>query len=386
MRMIPALHDRTFFLRITIVSLLVMGITLLHYSTPTAHWQYHLIYMQSYFVPILLAALWFGIRGGLGTALAVSALYLPHIMLQWGGLREDNLMRFMQIVLFIVIGFLTGWKAQREAEEKERYQQTARELERSFQKLKEQSEKLKELEEQMRQTERLAVVGELTASLAHEVRNPLGSIRGAVEILQDELPESQKSSEFFRILIQETQRLSAVVENYLSFSRKPQTHHQVVDIREVTGNAVLLLNHRARKGGVSLQTELPDSPVTILGDVNQLMHILVNLILNAIHATPAGKQVRVGVYRNPETGIEMRVTDQGEGISETEREKLFQPFFTTRANGTGLGLAIVKRIVEQNGWEIRVENLPEGGACFRILIPHGQGNHSHHRTINREEK
>ncbi len=363
------LHDKTYFLRVAIITVLVVFITTLHYSTPTMKWQYHLIYMQSYFIPILLAALWFGIKGGLGTAIAVSLLYFPHVMLQWGGLRESNLMRFLQMVLFLVIGYLTGWKAQREAEEKERYQEAARRLEKSLQKLREQSEQLKELEEQMRQTDRLAVVGELTASLAHEVRNPLGSIRGAVEILQDELPEAQKNSRFFRILIQETERLSAVVENYLSLARHPRRSHQILDLREVVQNAVLLLNHRARKGGVSLRTHLPQELVSILGDTNQLMHLLVNLVLNAIHATPQGKEVRVELTNRADRRVELCVSDQGSGIPEKEVEKLFRPFFTTKPNGTGLGLAIVKRIAEQNQWEIQVENNPEGGACFRVIFP-----------------
>ena len=91
-----------------VIWILVIVISILHYTTPTMEWQYHLIFMQSYFIPILLAAFQFGIRGGLGTAIGVSIFYFPHIMLQWGGLVEGNLMRFLQILLFYVIGYLTG--------------------------------------------------------------------------------------------------------------------------------------------------------------------------------------------------------------------------------------------------------------------------------------
>ena len=114
-----------------IIFILVIVISILHYTTPTMQWQYHLIYMQAYFIPILMAAFQFGIRGGLGVALAVSVLYLPHIMLHWGGLVENNLLRFMQIVLYNVIGYLTGLKAQREMEEIKKYKNTASELENS---------------------------------------------------------------------------------------------------------------------------------------------------------------------------------------------------------------------------------------------------------------
>ena len=116
-------------------------------------WQYHLIFMQSYFIPILIGSFQYGIRGGVGTALAVTILYLPHVMLQWGGLVEANMMRFLQVLLFNVIGYLTGLKAQKEKDEKIRYQNIAKELGTNY-------EKLAELEEQLRLADRLSVIGE----------------------------------------------------------------------------------------------------------------------------------------------------------------------------------------------------------------------------------
>ncbi len=204
----------------TIIIAMIVMISVLHYTTSTMKWQYHLIYMQSYFIPILVAAFQFGVRGGILSAVLVSILYLPHVMLQWGGLVETNMMRFLQIFLFYVIGYLTGFKAQREMEGKKRFQETASELERHLQILNEQTEQLSDLEGQLRQYDRLSVIGELTASLAHEVRNPLGSIRGAVEIMQDEIPDTMRKSDFFRILSEETQRLNTVVEKYLQYARR----------------------------------------------------------------------------------------------------------------------------------------------------------------------
>ena len=102
----------------SLICTMIVIISALHYTTSTMDWQYHLIYMQSYFIPILVAAFQFGVRGGILSAVFVSVLYLPHIMLHWGGLIEANLMRFLQIGLFYIIGYLTGFKAQREKEEK----------------------------------------------------------------------------------------------------------------------------------------------------------------------------------------------------------------------------------------------------------------------------
>ena len=268
-----------------IIAGLVILVTVLHYSTPTMKWQYHLIFMQSYFIPIILGAFQFGIRGGLGTAIAVSFLYFPHIMLQWGGLVEGNLMRFLQIVLFNVIGYLTGLKAQNEKEEKSRYQNTAEQLEKTLQKIRKQSVRMEEMEDQLRQADRLAVVGELSASLAHEVRNPLGSIRGIVDILKDELPPNKETANFLNIMVQETERLNEVVENYLRFAGQKSSQVISFDIREIIKNTELLLANRARKNQITIKTRLPEKELPLTGVPGQLQQVLMNLALNSIQAT-----------------------------------------------------------------------------------------------------
>lgn len=365
---------------IFLIAGLIGGITILHYTTPTMKWQYHLIFMQSYFIPILLAAFQFGIRGGLGSAILISVLYFPHIMLQWGGIVETNLMRFLQIALFNVIGYLTGLKAQKEMEEKSRYQQTAEQLEKSLHQLRTQSEKLEEIERQLSFADRLAIVGEMTASLAHEVRNPLGSIRGVVDILKDELPEKEETRKFLQILQEETARLNTVVENYLSFSRKPKPQVAIFDVREVIQNVESLISSRARKSGINFKCSSSESPLTIQGDPNQMTQLLVNLVLNAIQAVPDGGTVILegktvnSVYRddteqNSSKMVQIRIKDNGSGMSPEVRDKIFQPFFTTKSSGTGLGLAIVKRIVEQNNWDLNVESERGKGSTFVLLIP-----------------
>ncbi|MFQ5584596.1 MAG: nitrogen regulation protein NR(II) [Calditrichia bacterium] len=367
-----------------VISVLVIVITVFHYTTPTGRWQYHLIYMQSYFVPILIGAFQFGIRGGLGVALAVSLIYFPHIMLQWGGLVENNLMRFMQIALFNVIGYVTGIKAQKEMEEKKRVKQTAKELENSLAQLKQQSEKLSELEEQLRMTDRLAVVGELTSSLAHEVRNPLGAIRGTVEILQDELPGEMKQSEFFRILIQETECLNSVVENYLSFARKQKDGQIQYDVCEVIRNMSTIMATQARRERIRFVMDLPDMPLVLKGDPNNLRQILANLLLNAIQAMPhAGKIYIEGKILSADEAPEitaaegmeskpvlyLAIRDEGTGIEPDKLNEIFKPFFTTKKDGTGLGLSIVKRIADENKWRIDVSSTPGSGTQFTLFIP-----------------
>ncbi len=364
-----------------VIAGLILIVSVLHYTTSTTKWQYHLIFMQSYFIPILIAAFQFGIRGGLGTAIVVSIIYFPHIMLQWGGLAEGNLMRFMQIFLFNIIGYLTGLKAQNEMDEKSRYQKTAEELEKSLFKLREQSEKMDEMEEQLRLADRLSVIGELTASLAHEVRNPLGSIRGAVEILRDELPQTEQTSEFLQILVEETERLSGVVENYLSFSRSRKQEISSIDVREIVRNVGNLLNSRARKEEISIRLDMPETPLLVEINPNQLRQILVNLAMNSIQATASGGEITLkaeicsaresknNASRETVRMLCLSVIDKGSGIEETELEKIFLPFYTNKADGTGLGLAIVKRIADQNNWQIRAKSRPGEGTDFSIFIP-----------------
>ncbi len=365
---------------LAVIVFLMVLISILHYTTSTSRWQYHLIYMQGYFIPILIAAFQFGVKGGLGTSAAISAIYLPHIMLQWGGLIDTNLMRFLQIVLFNIVGFIMGLQSQREKAEKERYQRTAHELENSLNLLRSQSEKLEEMEEQLRLADRLAVVGELTASLAHEVRNPLGAIRGAVEILRDEMPSAEHSAEFFQILIDETNRLNAVVENYLSFSRKQQEMKSRVDVREIIRNVRNLLAARGRKEKIVFNLALEDKPLLIDADPGQIRQILVNLALNAIQAMPSGGAITIQAEicsqpaepGKPETihsNACISIRDEGSGIPEGEVENIFKPFYTTKTDGTGLGLAIVKRIVEQNKWRISVESVLGKGTQFKLDIP-----------------
>jgi signal transduction histidine kinase len=347
-------------------------------------WQYHLVYMQSYFIPILIAALQFGIKGGLGAAFAVSILYLPHIMLHWGGFIETNLMRFLQIVLYNVIGYLTGLKAQKEKEEKARYKLAADELKNSLQMVQKQSENLTELEEQLRQADRLAVVGELTASMAHEVRNPLGAIRGAVEIIRDEVDQENRKSEFFKILIDETNRLSSVLENYLSFARKRKPVDVEYIFQETMQNVVIMLNAPARKKRIEFVQNTLAEPVVLKGDPNELWQVLINIILNCIQAMPDGGIINidqnilsVNSDQLPESianseipmYLYIKIADDGPGIAQDKLAEIFKPFYTTKTSGSGLGLSIVKRIVDNNHWYINVISELKHGTEFVLIIP-----------------
>ncbi len=351
-----------------IIGFFILLISALHYTTPTTRLQFHLIYMQSYFIPIILGAFWFGLRGGIITSVVISLIYLPHIMFQWGGFNLNNLIRFVQIGLFLALGYLTGIKAQGEQEEKERYRQTADALQKSLKELQRKTDQILEMEHQLKTADRLAIIGELTANLAHEVRNPLGSIRGAVEIIRDSVPDELKKLEFFDILLQETERLNSVVENYLNYAKRKSKMISRFDLREIVNDVVMMLKSKARKNGIQIKIDLSDRPLIIKGDSIHIWQILMNVLLNAIQAMPKGGTVMIEAWKADHT-IHLKVRDQGTGIPKEALSRIFESFYTTKTNGTGLGLAIVKRIADKNHWGIRLTSTEKKGTEFVLEIP-----------------
>ncbi len=360
-----------FFSLLGIVGLIVL-ISYLHYTTPTTRMSFHIVYMQSYFIPILLGALVFGRVGGLGSAIAISLIYFPHVVFQWGGFMEENLMRFVQMGLFIAIGYLTGLKTDQEREEKHRYLETAKELKETLKRMEQQELRVTQLEEQLRRVDRLALIGELAATFAHEVRNPLSAIRGSVEIIQSEIPEQYRNQEFFHILIQETERLTGVVENYLNLARRNDSKKERFDARDVIYNSVLLFQRRLERKGIILETLLSATPLEIWGNQTELQQIVINLMLNAMEELRSGDRIRIRtqvVEEEHRRSFHLIIEDTGPGIPEDLQERIFEPFFTTKENGTGLGLAIVKRIVENNHWQISMKSTPQKGTRFKVTIP-----------------
>jgi signal transduction histidine kinase len=282
-----------------------------------------------------------------------------------------------------VIGYLTGLKAQKEKEEKQKYQETAEDLQKSLDLTQRQSEKIEEIEEQLRLADRLSIVGELTASLAHEVRNPLGAIQGAVEILQEELPEASKNAEFFEILLEETGRLNNVVENYLNFSRAKSSQMSRFDVNEMLRNISMLLRTKARKENINFKLETEPGEVILEANKSEIQQILMNLAMNAIQAIKNGGEITLrsdiiqsaGRNGDPvekqgrDRAVRITVKDEGSGINPAELDKIFQPFYTTKIHGTGLGLAIIKRIVEKNRWQISVDSGVNKGSQFSVIVP-----------------
>jgi len=353
----------------------VLVITVLHYLTSTLHAPYHDIYRRLYYLPIVLGALWFGLRGGLLTAAGVSLLYLPHVLLQWVPQSGNVLEQVLEIMLYNIVGGLTGFLAEREQRQKDLYRLTAARLERSYAQLREQADALLAVEEQLRLSERLSTLGEMSASLAHEIRNPLGSIRMAAEVVTDGLPADDRRQEFGRILVKEVTRLNQVLEEFLRMARPQADDREPVALCELLDELAQQLTPAAREADVMVTVQ--GEPTTVMAARLPLQQALLNLSLNGIQAMDAGGRLELSLERQGEE-VRLRVTDTGPGMSSEQLSHIFDPFYTTRAEGTGLGLTITSRLVQRLGGKLSVDSSLGVGTSFVIQLSaaeDGEGKH-----------
>ena len=358
---------KTFYLRLSTIATLLLLVSALHYLTTTQMVNAHDVYRRLYYVPIVLGGVWFALRGGIVTAVLASLLYMPHVLFHWQHNPTIAVEQYLEIVLYNVIGCLTGFLAERERRQKLRYQKAAETLENSYLKLREQADQIIEIEDQLRRADRLSALGELSAGMAHEIRNPLGSIKGTAEILRDGVAADDPKLEFAEILIREVDRLNQVLEDFLRFAKPRPVETGHFSLGEVVNDVLDLTRQQALRSQIEVQVEL-DEERELPGRGEQIKQALLNLVLNAIQAMPSGGILKVS-STNFEHKIHIQVSDNGPGIAAENRERIFNPFVTTRDSGTGLGLAITQRIVQGHGGHIVLSSTLGQGASFTISLP-----------------
>ncbi|GFE62532.1 nitrogen regulation protein NR(II) [Geobacter sp. AOG2] len=355
-------------LRIGLLGLSILGISLLHYLTPLHLHYLHDIFQRFYYLPIILAALWFGFRGGLLCSLTVSLVYAPHILFQWGGGLTLEMEKYLEIVMYNVVGGVTGLLAQRERTRSLELQRTARGLEESYNKLQAQSQRIMTVEEQLRRAERLSTMGEMAAVLAHEIRNPLGSIRGTAEILRDDYRPGDPKHEFIEIQIKETERLNRVVEEFLRMARPQPAEMRHCSLREELETIATLAANDARARKIKLTLEPPAADIFVNADGEKLRQAFLNIVINALQATPEGGTITIATQKT-DSLYEIRFSDSGPGIAASALARVFEPFFTTKPDGTGLGLAITKKIIEAHGGMLEMESEVGKGTTVIVRLP-----------------
>lgn len=317
-------------------------------------------------LPVVSAATTLGPGGtALVTVLGAAAylVFLP-IAASFGyPLLPETLREAALRVLFLpLVSFLTYQMAAENREQARRAQRTADDL-------AEANRKLSEAEEAMRRTERLAALGQLTAGLAHELRNPLGTIRASAEMLGKRVAGSDDiAAELTSYIAGEVDRANTLVGRFLDFARPLSLRKSAVDVNALADRAVeALVREKAERTG-RIHKNLDPTVKIVQADADLLERVLVNLIVNALEASPEEATVTVKTRQTAEA-VEITVLDRGQGVEIEHREQIFNPFFTTKATGVGLGLAISARIVGEHGGAIRVDSEPGRGAAFTVSLP-----------------
>jgi len=230
---------------------------------------------------------------------------------------------------------------------------------------------IKKLERDAAIQQRLAAVGEMAAGIAHEIRNPLASMSGSIQILRQELPLSSEQEQLMDIVLRESERLNTTIRSFLAYARPQRFQIERFDVRRALNDTALLLRNSAEVlEGHEIVVDVPASELWYEADEGQIKQIIWNLATNGLRAMPRGGALRlIGAVEPASDGVVLTVRDDGIGIPAEELDALFQPFHGTFAKGSGLGLAIVYRIVSDYNGEIQVSSQPGSGTTVAVRLP-----------------
>jgi signal transduction histidine kinase len=351
----------------TIVLELVLCFVLFDYSGELST-SYYLIVL----LPVISASTNFGLRGTVLSTLAACAVYLywlTHI-----GLHDQEIIpeQVRELVLRVawcpVIAFLSYQLAQANREQTLKAEAAVRQL-------GEANKNLQEAQAEVRRTERLAALGQLTAGLAHELRNPLGTMRTSAELLQRQVAkENEIAREMAGYIATEVDRTNSLITRFLDFAKPQHLRLEKGDLAELLDRVIERFEREKSGSAATVSIHKNYSPYipSVAFDAQLLERVIVNLLSNAAQASPPGGMVTVKtqmVETDAGRGVEIAVIDRGSGIDPKNLENIFNPFFTTKSDGVGLGLAIVSKIVDEHGGRIAVESTPGEGSVFQVILP-----------------
>ncbi len=357
--------------RIYVVILKILLATLLIAHTtgsdPTINSRYYLIY----YVAILTAAVYFEFWGTLFWTAVASAAYCSYLYqayLEGYEINPDDVSELMfRVLFFFILAVLVNRLVSQYRKQTLRYQEAAEAL-------ADTNKQLVTAQEEAQRSQRLAALGQMSAGLAHEIRNPLGVIKGSAEMLQQKLGDGNPlASELASYISGEVNRLSSFVTRFLDFARPQQLSIESAKITDCLDAALARVAERYPNARVRVTRTFDAAAPPIELDEEMCQSALVNVIQNAYEAMgESGGELRVetqAAARDSQSGVEIKISDTGPGIPPNLREEVFNPFVTMKKEGTGLGLSIVSKVIDEHHGSIRIEDAPGGGACFVIFLP-----------------
>jgi len=331
--------------------------------THTIDSSYYLIFL----IPIISAATMLDPIGVCLVAgmscLAYFSFLLP-VWIPYAYVMPPGLISVMclRVSFYTIVAFVVYQQAKAKREEMQRTREAA-------ERLAESNRNLREAQVSLRRSERLAALGQLTAGLAHELRNPLGTIKASAEMLTKEILKSRPEvmAEMVEYIRSEVDRMNGLVSSFLDFARPLQVRPVLADLKAVIEDVARHQSELAKHSGVAISVELADGSLEFPFDPDLLRVALSNLVQNGIQASANGQTVEIRAARSGENMI-ILVSDHGHGIQKEQLESIFNPFFTTKPQGVGLGLAIVAKIVDEHGGRIIVFSEVGKGTTFEITL------------------
>jgi two-component system sensor histidine kinase HydH len=318
-------------------------------------------------LPVITGATHFGLAGAALISLLACVEYLSFLVF----IREDQyissegaLELILRAIFLPVVGYLTNELAASSRIETQKAQAAAQDL-------AEANRSLKEAQSQARRADRLAALGQLTGGLAHELRNPLGTMKTSAELLSRNVAqENAIAREMADFIASEVDRTNSLIARFLDFARPQPLKLQTGDLTSMLDTAIARFEREQKSGKTNVivfKNYSPDVP-PVAFDAELMERVIANLLLNAAQASPPGGVVTVKTRLNDSTA-EIAVIDRGSGIDPKDLENIFNPFFTTKPDGMGFGLAIISKILDEHGAHIAVESTPGEGSVFRIQLP-----------------
>ncbi len=334
--------------RITILLFMILSFTLLVYlyqpNEINESYSHADITLQLlYFIPVLFSAVWFGFKGGVIACVAITMLLSPHIVMNWGSYPWSGFLdfhRLLQVLIYFIVGgtlgLVTEWYRSAQA--------------------------------RAREAEALAEIGRSIAVVAHDMQTPLVCIGGFSRLVKRHLDMHSPHRDKLDIVIKETGRLQGMIGDLLRYARPLKVNRTEQDVRKLIRECFALTEQVAKERRVKLRSEIPEDLRPWPLDPMKMKQALINLLTNAVHASPNEETVTVQVSQG-NGNLSLEVVDAGCGIPPNQREEILSPFYTSKKEGTGLGLPIVDKIVRLHGGCLDILDNPTRGTTFRIVIP-----------------